>query len=279
MMHQVYYTHLQEEYTETYTRFYNGENRKFSSLHLQWMEYSAVLFRLLTLLIFLNFISFPTSLLPPMGYFIISCFFFHTPPSPECSLFVPLSSRIPWQPKNFFPPLFCSSCHLVFYKHNMYRNSTQTNMFLNFFFFFISKYNSFLWVLNSPHEPATYIHNDFFCVFFLFLLMNYSNHPFEVQVLAVFTHKAHTTWAGSFGACMHASCARASHMPACVPVDVMWCACVFQIYMSYRVCSEWHLHVTVRSDPPRPDPSSGIYIRIKTAAVGYEDGGAVKGLR
>lgn len=25
MMHQVYYTHLQEEYTETYTRFYNGE--------------------------------------------------------------------------------------------------------------------------------------------------------------------------------------------------------------------------------------------------------------
>lgn len=39
MMHQVYYTHLQEEYTETYTRFYNGENRKFSSLHLQWMEH------------------------------------------------------------------------------------------------------------------------------------------------------------------------------------------------------------------------------------------------
>lgn len=27
MMHQVYYTHLQEEYTETYTRFYNGETR------------------------------------------------------------------------------------------------------------------------------------------------------------------------------------------------------------------------------------------------------------
>lgn len=25
MMHQVYYTHLQEEYTETYTRIYNGE--------------------------------------------------------------------------------------------------------------------------------------------------------------------------------------------------------------------------------------------------------------
>lgn len=107
-----------------------------SLAHCTYSEWNtAVISRLLTLLIFLNFISFRTSLLPPMGYFIISCFFFHTPPSPKCSLFAPLSSRIPWQPTFFSPPLLCSSCHLVFYKHNMYRNSTQTNMFLIFFFF------------------------------------------------------------------------------------------------------------------------------------------------
>lgn len=171
MMHQVYYTHLQEEYTETYTRFYNGENRKFSSLHLQWMEHSAVIFRFLTLLIFLNLISFPTSLLPPIGYFITSCFFFHTPPSPECSLFAPLSSRVPWQPKCFSPPhflFFLSSC--FFYKHNMYRNSTQTNMFLNYFFFHIQIQFFFMSLKQSTR--ASHIHTQwiFFCVFFGFLL-------------------------------------------------------------------------------------------------------------
>lgn len=28
MMHQVYYTHLEEGYTETYTRFYSGGKRE-----------------------------------------------------------------------------------------------------------------------------------------------------------------------------------------------------------------------------------------------------------
>lgn len=94
------------------------------------------------------------------------------------------------------------------------------------------------------------------------------------RFLAVLTHKAHTIQAGSFGACMHSSCARASPTPACVPVGVMWYACVFQIYMSYQVCSEWRLHVVVRSDPR---PSSGIYIGMKMAAMRCGKGGRLKG--
>lgn len=167
MMHQVYYTHLQEEYTETYTRFYNGENRKFSSLHLQWMEHSAVISKLLTLLIFLNFISFPTSLLPLMGYLIISWFFFHTPPSPECSLFALLSSRIPWQPKFFSLPFFVLPV-ILFFTNTTCIETLHRPMFLNYFFSYPNTI-LFLWVLNSPHEPATYIHNGFFLVFFCFL--------------------------------------------------------------------------------------------------------------
>lgn len=152
-----------------------------------------------------------------MGYFgIITLFFFH----PSAPSLCPAPQKFHGsQNVLFFLPFFVLPVILFFYKHNMYRNSTQTNMFLNYFFHIQIQ---FLWVLNSPHEPATYIHNEFFFVFFgVFLLSNYSNHPFEVQVLAVFTHKAHTIWAGSFGACMHSSCARASHMPACVPVGVM----------------------------------------------------------
>lgn len=40
MMHQVYYTHLQEEYTETYTRFYNGETG--SSAHCTYSEWNTL---------------------------------------------------------------------------------------------------------------------------------------------------------------------------------------------------------------------------------------------
>ena len=42
--------------------------------------------------------------------------------------------------------------HFSIYKHDMYRNSTQTNMFPN---------TTFLKFLNSPHEPATHVHNAF----------------------------------------------------------------------------------------------------------------------
>lgn len=70
--------------------------------------------------------------------------------------------------KIFFPPLLCSSCHLVFYKHNMYRNSTQTNVFK--LFFFISKYNSFFMSLKQSTR-ASHIHTQwiFFGVFLFFV--------------------------------------------------------------------------------------------------------------
>lgn len=78
--------------------------------------------------------SFSGSPSPPLFFFLnlihfqpLSAFFGSL--SPERSLFTPLSSKIPQKPKCFPPFLFfLSSC---LYKHNMYRNSTQTNMFLN----------------------------------------------------------------------------------------------------------------------------------------------------
>lgn len=202
---------------------------------------------------FPEFNTFPTS-------FSIFCLYTHL--LPQCSLFAPLQNST--GAKMFSPFLFfLSSC---LYKHNMYRNSTQTNMFLNYSFHIQIQ---FLWVLNSPHEPATYIHNEFFS-FFSFCSLISQIISLRWRILAVSTHKAHTIWAGSFGACMHSSCARASPMPVCVPVGVMWHGCVFLINMLYEMCSQWHLHVAVQSDPR---PSSGIYIGMKMVAVGCGRGG------
>lgn len=87
-------------------------------------------------------------------------------PIRPCHLHLP--QIITWKPE-YFPPFFCFSCHLIYfflYIHNMYRNSTQTNMFFLFMIFFHIRIQLFKWFLNSPHEPATYVHNDissFFC--------------------------------------------------------------------------------------------------------------------
>lgn len=238
MMHQVYYNRLEEEYTETYTRFYNGENGKFSSL--QRMEHCSH-FQALdpTPLFFLNLTH-----LPPLSAFVVSLY---THLSSVCSLLTPLSSKIP-QKSKCFPPFFLFFFSSCLYKHNMYRNSTQTNMFLNYSFHIQIH---FLWVLNSSHEPATYIHNIFFLFLFFFCSIISQIICLRWRFLAVSTRKAHTIGMEGFGG-LHALlvCKQASSMPVCVTVGIMWCTWVFQIYMWYQVCSEWHLHVAVWSNPP-----------------------------
>lgn len=207
-----------------------------------------------TPLFFPEFNSFPTS-------FSICRFFVHSSLFRVLPLGAPLLQNST-EAKMFSPffLFFFSSC---LYKHNMYRNSTQTNMFLNLF---ISKY-IFYESLNSSHEPATYIHNIFFLFLFLFCSIISQIICLRWRFLAVFesAHKAHTIGMEGFGG-LHALlvCKQASPMPVCVPVGIMWYTWVFQIYMWYQVCSEWHLHVAVWSDPPQP--SIDIYI-------GMNDGG------
>lgn len=74
-------------------------------------------------------------------------------------------------------------------------------------------------------------------------------------------------WAGSCGlayapARVVAWCAKASLMPL-VHVCVCVCVSMFEIYMLYRTCPSWHLHVCL-FDSGRF--SSGIYTGKKMAA-------------
>lgn len=108
-MHQVYYTHLEEEYTETYTRLYNGENRKFSSLHLQRMEHCSQ-FQALDPPFFLEFNPFPTS-------YSIFCFFVHS--CTQCVHFV-----------HTVAPVLPLHAPLL-------QNSTEAEMFFPFFVLFV----------------------------------------------------------------------------------------------------------------------------------------------
>lgn len=75
----------------------------------------------------------------------------------------------------------------------MYRNSTQTNMFSFFFFFKCPNTTFFNEFLNSPHESATYVHNEFFVIRYSNLL------PFVTHVVVFFvilTHTKHKLRAG-----------------------------------------------------------------------------------
>lgn len=95
----------------------------------------------------------------------------------------------------------------------MYRNSTQTNMFSFFFFFKCPNTTFFNEFLNSPHESATYVHNEFFVIRYSNLL------PFVTHVVVFFVffyaHKAQV--AGREGVCFFGL----AYAPACVAV---WCA-------------------------------------------------------
>ena len=84
----------------------------------------------------------------------------------------------------------------------------------------MSEYNFFNEFLNSPHESATYVHNEFFVI-------RYSNQLrfiTHVVVIFFFTHTKHKSRAGRgfvfFGlayapACVAVWCAKASLVPVC----------------------------------------------------------------
>lgn len=105
-------------------------------------------------------------------------------------------------------PFFVVFDVISFYKHNMYRNSTQTIMI-----FFISEYSTFVIIiiifllLNCPHEPAhirtTMQLVNYYCSF------------------VIFTHKKHKL-SGLF---------RLPCMCACISVCVL-----LKIYTFYRTC-------------------------------------------
>lgn len=134
MMHQVYYTHLQEEYTETYTRFYNGETGSLA--HCTYNSEWNILLSFLGSRLF-SVLYFHLLFLLSIGLFFF--FFTHLHHSIH-----PISTSV-CPPQKLHGSqkisLFFVFDVISFYKHNMYRNSTQTNMF--FIFFFISEYNFF----------------------------------------------------------------------------------------------------------------------------------------
>lgn len=143
------------------------------------------------------------------------------------------------------------------YKHNMYRNSTQTNMFL--FFFFISEYN----FLMSFKQSARASHIRTQCKFY------HSNQQllFVCYVLLVL-------YTQSLGrevqACIRSSLCR------CVvqrPLSCLCeCVCVFEIYMLHVLHG---IYMLIKAD----SFSSGIYTGKKMAAreVGGQRSERVKG--
>lgn len=146
-------------------------------------------------------------------------------PSPHLHKIPPTHPKSHMEARIFFPFLILM---FSFYKHDMYRNSTQTNMFI---FSHIRIQLFFKWVLNSPHEPATYAQR---CI----LSFYWSNQHLILFVMfsRCFYTRVARVWAGSF---------RLAYAPACVavfgvqtPLSCLSCA---------RVCVclrfTWHLHV------------------------------------
>jgi len=138
MMHQVYYTHLQEEYTETYTRFYNGETGSLA--HCTYNSEWNILLSFLGSRLFSVFYFHPLFLLS-IGLFFF--FFLYTSPSfnsPHLSISLS-TPKITWKPENF--PFF-----FLFLMSSRFTNTTcietlhRPICFL--LFFFISEYNFFI---------------------------------------------------------------------------------------------------------------------------------------
>lgn len=147
-------------------------------------------------------------------------------PSPHLHKIPPTHPKSHMEARIFFPFLILM---FSFYKHDMYRNSTQTNMFI--FSHIRIQLFFFKWVLNSPHEPATYAQR---CI----LSFYWSNQHLILFVMfsRCFYTRVARVWAGSF---------RLAYAPACVavfgvqtPLSCLSCA---------RVCVclrfTWHLHV------------------------------------
>lgn len=150
MMHQVYYTHLQEEYTETYTRFYNGETGSLAhcTYNSEWN----------ILLSFLGSRLFSVLYFHLLFLLSIGLFFF--------SLHISIIQFTPSLHQSVHPKNYMEARKFPFFLFLMSSRFTNTTCIETLhrpicflFFFFISEYNFFLSFFNSLHEPATYVHN------------------------------------------------------------------------------------------------------------------------
>lgn len=136
----------------------------------------------------------------------------------------------------FFP--FFVSDVISFYKHNMYRKSTQTNMFL--FFFFISEYN----FLMSFKQSSRASHICIQCNFCLLLFKSTTVLVCYVGFV-VFIHTKHRFGQGGLHTLQLVSLCSVQRPLSCL--CVLWYVCMFEIYMLYRTCPSWHLHVVICS--------------------------------
>lgn len=192
------------------------------------MEHFVLIFRLSTFFCIL----FSTFYFIQLHYFIIILvFFLHTHfqcplhPLPISIKPPPPTPKVTWKPGYF--SLFWFWCF-----HFTNTTCIETLHRPICLFFLISEYNFFFkWVLNSPHEPATYAQR---CI----LSFYWSNQHLILFVMfsRCFYTRVARVWAGSF---------RLAYAPACVavfgvqtPLSCLSCA---------RVCVclrfTWHLHV------------------------------------
>lgn len=113
-------------------------------------------------------------------------------------------------------------------------------MFSFFFFFKCPNTTFFNEFLNSPHESATYVHNEFFVIRYSNLL-SFVTH---VVVFFVVFLRTQSTSCGQGGGLFFRACIRSS-LCRCVVCEGLSCACVcvrvwwdvfLDFYMLYRTC-------------------------------------------
>lgn len=192
------------------------------------MEHFVLIFRLSTFFCIL----FSTFYFIQLHYFIIILVFFtHTfpmsaLPSPHLHKIPPTHPKSHMEARIFFPFLILM---FSFYKHDMYRNSTQTNMFIfshiRIQLFFKMSFKQSAW---ASHIRTT--------MHFVVLLIK-STSDLVRYVLSLFLYTSSTSLGREFPACIRSSlccrfwCANASLVPL-----VRARVCMFEIYMAFTCC-------------------------------------------
>lgn len=147
-------------------------------------------------------------------------------PSPHLHKTPPTHPKSHMEARIFFPFLILM---FSFYKHDMYRNSTQTNMFIfshiRIQLFFKMSFKQSAW---ASHIRTT--------MHFVVLLIK-STSDLVRYVLSLFLYTSSTSLGREFPACIRSSlccrfwCANASLVPL-----VRACVCMFEIYMAFTCC-------------------------------------------
>lgn len=145
-------------------------------------------------------------------------------PSPHLHKIPPTHPKSHMEARIFFPFLMFS-----FYKHDMYRNSTQTNMFI----FSHIRIQLFFKMSFKQSARASHIRPT---MHFVVLLIK-STSDLVRYVLSLFLYTSSTSLGREFPACIRSSlcrrfwCANASLVPL-----VRARVCMFEIYMAFTCC-------------------------------------------